>query len=69
MPLLIEEFSISRDRLSDPAMTLKDNPLANGPQRNAIVERNMDRLMEDAHLRKGVHGAVYAGIMDMRLER
>lgn len=69
MPMLIEEFSILRDRLSDPAMTLKDNPLANEPQHNAIVERNMDRLMEDARLRKGVHGAVYAGIMDMRLER
>ena len=69
MPLLIEEFSISQARLSDPAMTMKDNPLANGSRRNAIVERNMDRLIEDAHLRKGVHGAVYAGIMDMRLER
>ena len=56
--------------LSNPAMTLENNPLAEDAtvmQRRAIEDRNMRRLRIDAKLRScPVNGNVYAGIMDTR---
>jgi len=57
--------------LSDPAMTMKPNPMANetaeDSRRRMIEARNEDRLWEDARKRSCPwNGAVYAGIMDTR---
>lgn len=62
--------SVPREKLRDPAMTTKDNPLAdkNGPNYEAlVVNRNENRLIRDAEMRAcPFNGRVYAGIMDTR---
>lgn len=62
--------SVSGKDLSDPAMTLENNPLARGAAAtrvSMIEERNMCRLHKDARLRDcPINGHVYAGIMDNR---
>lgn len=54
-------------KISDPAMTLENNPLAEEADPLAgVKEYNMHRLREDAHRRAcPVHGQVYAAIMDV----
>lgn len=57
--------------LSDPAMTLSPNPMANesaeDSRRRMIESRNEDRLWEDARKRSCPwNGRVYSGIMDTR---
>lgn len=66
-----EDASIER-KIQDPKMTTRDNPLltvedtrTSAAQRE-IARRNRRRLMDDACARTGVHGNVYAGIMDLR---
>lgn len=62
-------MGVSGKDLKNPAMTLENNPLADKCDMAAskIERRNMDRLIQDAHLRGcPTHGQVYSGIMDMR---
>lgn len=57
--------------LTDPAMTVDNNPLMRGagcPMEEAVIERNRDRLWADKAMRRNTAtGRVYSGIMDMRL--
>ena len=57
--------------MTNPAMTLENNPLMRNtgcPIEEAIVDRNRDRLWNDRMLRRSTtNGRVYSGIMDMRL--
>lgn len=55
-------------KAEDPHMTLKDNPLYDGTtcQQCDTVHRNMHRLEQDARMRRGPNGNVYAGIMSAR---
>lgn len=65
-----DSYEQAQKKASDPKMTTKDNPLVDpvnpGPN-PALVERNMDRLYQDAHMRRcPYNGAVYSGIMSTR---
>lgn len=57
-------------KASDPKMTTANNPLAEPASQglnHALVERNMDRLYQDAHMRRcPYNGSVYSGIMSTR---
>lgn len=57
-------------KASDPNMTTKNNPLAQPKCEGcnpSILDRNMERLHEDAHMRRNpTHGGVYSAIMDNR---
>lgn len=68
--IIITGGVVSDAKLSDPAMTTKDNPLAGKRDPLApIKHRNMHRLMRDAKLRECPHnGSVYSGIMNTRYE-
>lgn len=64
--------SAVQDKIRDPRMTLRDNPLlmsedtrSSAAQRE-IERKNMRRLRQDVEARTGVHGDIYAGIMDLR---
>lgn len=64
--------SITGKKLDDPNMTLVNNPLASKGDdagKQAVIDRNIDRLHEDAHNRTGIHGQVYSSIMDMRYSK
>lgn len=65
-----DSYEQATKKASEPGMTTKDNPLADPPQQGpnpALVERNMDRLYKDAHMRRcPYNGAVYSGIMSTR---
>ena len=65
-----DSYSKALKKASDPNMTTKDNPLAH-PEcagcNPAILDRNMERLHEDAHRRRNpASGNVYSAIMDNR---
>lgn len=56
--------------LTDPKMLIKDNPYATSAQagfESRVRKRNMDRLMQDAKNREGIHGKIYEGIKSMTL--
>lgn len=57
------------ERLRDPKMLVKDNPLADmRDDAHDIVHHNMERLERDAKMRRNpATGHVYAGIMSNRL--
>ena len=65
-----DSYAQAREKAADPNMTTANNPLAEpasqGPN-PALVERNMDRLYQDAHMRRcPYNGSVYSGIMSTR---
>lgn len=65
-----DDYSKAVQKASDPNMTTKNNPLAH-PEcagcNPAIVDRNMERLYEDARMRRNpASGAIYSAMMDTR---
>ena len=68
----MEPNSAVEQKIKDPRMTLRDNPLLTAEDtRSSAAQReieckNRQRLYADVKARTGIHGDVYAGIMDMR---
>lgn len=64
-----DAYEQAREKAKNPNMTTAGNPLLRDMDdytQRKIIENNMDRLYRDAERRKGIHGNVYAGIMDNR---
>lgn len=58
------------EKAKNPAMTTAGNPLAEEDchqgMEDRIIHTNMERLHQDAKLRRGPNGGVYAGFMQQR---
>lgn len=62
-----DSYNKALKKAEDPNMILDSNPLYSERKDNT-VDRNMQRLRNDARLRGGVHGSVYSGIMATRFQ-
>lgn len=69
---VFDSFDKAVDKASDPKMTTKDNPLAEGAQEaraTGLFDSNMARLRRDAQMRRNpATGHVYESIMGVRYE-
>lgn len=72
-PIVFDDggYAAAERKAQDPAMLVKDNPLANRESccgsNPALFHHNMERLHNDADMRRcPVHGSIYGAIMDNR---
>ena len=64
-----EDYAAALEKAKNPNMTTANNPLAKGNDyERKVMEVNMTRLENDARRRTGIHGNVYAAIMDTRMK-